>query len=75
MSDQGSQFTSTAFTDRFKQHGIRVSMDDKGRWADNVFVKRSWRSIKYGEVYLLVYESVSTARAATGRFIKFFNQQ
>jgi putative transposase len=74
-TDQGSQFTSVAFTDRLKQSGIRISMDGKGRWADNVFVERFWRSIKYEEVYLHAYESVSAARSGIGRYIEFFNQQ
>jgi putative transposase len=74
-TDQGSQFTSVAFTDRLKQEGIKISMDGKGRWADNVFVERFWRSIKYEEVYLHAYESVSTARSGIGRYIEFFNQQ
>ena len=51
-TDQGSQFTSVAFTDRLKQEGIKISMDGKGRWADNVFVERFWRSLKYEHVYL-----------------------
>jgi putative transposase len=74
-TDQGSQFTSVAFTDRLKQKGIRISMDGKGRWADNVFVERFWRSIKYEEVYLHAYESVSAARSGIGRYVEFFNQQ
>jgi len=74
-TDQGSQFTSMAFTDRLKQKGIRISMDGKGRWADNVFVERFWRSIKYEEIYLHAYESVSAARSGIGRYIEFFNQQ
>jgi putative transposase len=64
-----------AFTDRLKQKGIRISMDGKGRWADNVFVERFWRSIKYEEVYLHAYESVSAARSGIGRYVEFFNQQ
>jgi putative transposase len=74
-TDQGSQFTSVAFTDRLKQEGIKISMDGKGRWADNVFVERFWRSIKYEEVYLYAYESVSAARNGIGSYIDFFNQQ
>jgi putative transposase len=60
-TDQGSQFTSEAFTGRLKEEGIRISMDGKGRWRDNVFVERVWRSIKYEEVYLHAYASVSDA--------------
>jgi putative transposase len=74
-TDQGSQFTSLIFTDRLKQAGIKISMDGKGRWADNVFVERFWRSIKYEEVYLHAYDTASTARAGIGRYISFFNQQ
>jgi putative transposase len=74
-TDQGSQFTSVAFTDRLRQEGIAISMDGKGRWADNVFVERFWRSIKYEEVYLHAYESVTVARNSIGRYIEFFNQQ
>jgi len=61
-TDQGSQFTSEAFTERLKKEGIQISMDGKGRWADNVFVERLWRSLKYEHVYLHTYESVGEAR-------------
>jgi putative transposase len=74
-TDQGSQFTSVAFTDRLKQEGIKISMDGKGRWADNVFVERFWRSLKYEHVYLHAWESVSAARSGIGSCIEFFNQQ
>ena len=60
-SDQGSQFTSDDFTDVLKDHKIRISMDGRGRWVDNVFVERLWRSVKYEEVYLKAYESLSEA--------------
>ena len=63
-TDQGSQFTSLAFTDLLKQHHIRISMDGKGCWRDNVFVERLWRSVKYEEVYLRAYDSVSQARGS-----------
>jgi putative transposase len=72
-TDQGSQFTSEAFTGRLKQEGIDISMDGKGRWRDNVFVERVWKSIKYEEVYLHAYESVGQARASIGRYIDFYN--
>ena len=72
-TDQGSQFTSAAFTSLLHGHGIRISMDGKGCWRDNVFVERLWRSIKYEEVYLHAYETVSAARAGIGRYIEFFN--
>jgi putative transposase len=72
-TDQGSQFTSEAFTGRLKKEGIRISMDGKGRWRDNVFVERIWKSIKYEEVYLHAYESVQQARESIGCYLKFYN--
>ncbi len=74
-TDQGSQFTSGAFTGRLKEEGIQISMDGKGRWADNVFVERLWRSLKYEHVYLHAYESVAEARANIGRYFTFYNRQ
>jgi putative transposase len=74
-TDQGSQFTSEAFTGLLKQHGIAISMDGKGAWRDNVFVERLWRTIKYDEVYLKAYTSVSHARESLGRFIAFYNSR
>ncbi len=71
-SDQGSQFTSVAFTDLLKKHEIAISMDGKGAWRDNVFVERLWRTIKYEEVYLRAYASVPEARASLGRYIDHF---
>ena len=72
-TDQGSQFTSTDFTDVLKDHGIHISMDGKGAWRDNVFVERLWRSIKYEEVYLRAYDSVAEARQSIGRYLDFYN--
>ena len=72
-TDQGSQFTSEAFTGRLKENGIRISMDGRGRWRDNVFVERIWKSIKYEEVYLHAYGSVSEARARIAKYIGFYN--
>jgi len=74
-TDQGSQFTSYAFTGLLKDNGIRISMDGKGCWRDNVFIERLWKSIKYEEVYLRAYESVSQARASIGRYLTFYNQR
>jgi putative transposase len=74
-TDQGSQFTSEAFTGRLKKEGIAISMDGKGRWCDNVFIERFWRSIKYEEVYLHAYESVSEARSRIGQYVQFFNNR
>ena len=72
-TDQGSQFTSEAFTGRLKEEEIQISMDGRGRWADNVFVERLWRSLKYEHVYLHAYESVGEARDKIGRYFEFFN--
>jgi putative transposase len=72
-TDQGSQFTSQAFTELLAGRGIRISMDGKGAWPDNVFVERLWRTIKHDEVYLRAYESVSQARASLARFIELYN--
>lgn len=74
-TDQGSQFTSTEFTDVLKKHDIKISMDGKGRWMDNVFVERLWRSLKYEEVYLKAYESVADARSSIGKFLRYFNEE
>ena len=72
-TNQGCQFTSRPFIEHLKQHGIRQSMDGRGCWRDNVFVERLWRSIKYEEVYLHAYESVSQARAGIARYLAFYN--
>ena len=72
-TDQGSQLTSEAFTGRLKEEGIRISMDGKGRWRDNVFVERIWKSIKYEEVYLHAYETVHEARTSIARYLEFYN--
>jgi putative transposase len=70
-TDQGSQFTGAAFTGVLTDNGIAISMDGRGAWRDNVFVERLWRSIKYEEVYLRAYDSVSEARASIGRYLNF----
>jgi putative transposase len=72
-TDQGSQFTGSAFTGVLASNGIAISMDGKGAWRDNVFVERLWRSIKYEEVYLRAYESVSEARNSIGHYLDFYN--
>ena len=72
-TDQGSQFTSEAFTGLLDDNGIQISMDGKGSWRDNVFIERLWRSVKYEEVYLKAYESVSGARAGIGEYFEFYN--
>jgi putative transposase len=74
-TDQGSQFTSTAFTDVLLKASIAISMDGKGSWRDNVFVERLWRSVKYEEVYLRAYESVAQARASIVSYLHFYNSR
>ena len=74
-TDQGSQFTSEAFTDVLKAHEIDISMDGKGAWRDNVFVERIWKSVKYEEVYLHAYDSVGQARTSLGRYLEFYNSR
>jgi putative transposase len=74
-TDQGSQFTSGAFTDVLLESGITISMDGKGAWRDNVFVERLWRSVKYEEVYLKAYDTVSDARTSIGRYLGFYNSR
>lgn len=74
-TDQGSQFTSEAFTGRLKEEGIQISMDGRGRWADNVFVERLWRSLKYEHAYLHAYETVGEARIKIGRYFEFYNSR
>jgi putative transposase len=74
-TDQGSQFMGAAFTGVLIKNGIAISMDGKGAWRDNVFVERLWRSIKYEEVYLRGYDSVSEARTSIGRYFDFYNSR
>jgi putative transposase len=74
-TDQGSQFTSAAFTGLLTGNGIQISMDGKGSWRDNVFVERLWRSVKYEEVYLRAYDSVAQAKASLGRYLDFYNSK
>jgi putative transposase len=71
-TDQGSQFTATDFTEAVLSRGIRLSMDGKGAWRDNVFVERVWRSVKYEEVYLKAYETVSHARRSIGDYLNLY---
>ncbi len=72
-TDQGSQFTSTAFTAVLQRAGVRISMDGRGRWLDNVFIERLWRSLKYEEVYLKSYADGREARAGIAAWIVFYN--
>ena len=74
-TDQGAQFTSEVFTDVLKSSGIKISMDGKGRWVDNVMIERFWRSLKYEEVYLKAYESVNDARVSIRKYIDFYNAE
>src|SRR6202050_5521330 len=74
-TDQGSQFTGSAFTGVLARNGIAISMDGKGAWRDNVFVERLWRSVKYEEVYLKAYDSVSEARTSLADYLAFYNQR
>ncbi len=72
-TDQGSQFTRSDFTGLLKEYGVRISRDGKGCWRDNVFVERLWRTVKYEEVSLRAYDSVSDAKACLGRYFNFYN--
>ena len=74
-TDQGSQFTSLALTGVLRNHGIRLSMDGKGRFMDNIFVERLWRSLKYEEVYLKAYDGVADARAGITAWVTFYNDE
>ena len=73
--DQGSQFTGTAFTGVLEDHEITISMDGRGRWMDNVFIERLWRSVKYEEVYLKAYENARQARRGLGTYFAFYNSR
>ena len=74
-TDQGSQFTGAAFTGVLAAQEIRISMDGKGAWRDNVFVERLWRSVKYEEVYLKAYDTVAEARASIAGYFGFYNSR
>ena len=74
-TDQGSQFTSSAFIGVLEQNAIQISMDGKGCWRDNVFVERLWKSVKYEEVYLHGYDTVSVAKQALNRYFDFYNRR
>ncbi|MFS1984544.1 IS3 family transposase [Vibrio breoganii] len=74
-SDQGSQFTSTEFTQKLIDHNVRISMDGKGRWIDNVFIERLWRSLKYEEVYLKAYTTPREAELEIGYYMVFYNEE
>ena len=74
-TDQGAQFTSDAFTDVLKAANVKISMDGKGRWVDNVMIERFWRSLKYEDVYLKAYDSVNEARVSIRKYIDFYNAE
>ena len=74
-SDQGSQFTAEKFTGELERRGIEISMDGRGRCFDNIFIERLWRSLKYEEVYMKDYQTVSEARTGIGSWFRFYNQQ
>jgi putative transposase len=74
-TDQGSQFTSKAWTDVLDAAGVRISMDGKGRWIDNVFIERLWRSVKYEDVYLRAYENGRELQAGLTRYFDFYNRR
>lgn len=74
-TDQGSQFTGLEFTGRLEKEAIRISMDSRGRFYDNIFVERLWRSVKYEEVYLYQYQTVSEARKGLARYFTFYNTE
>ena len=73
--DQGAQFTSAKFTDMLLEHKMKISMDGKGRFIDNIFVERLWRSLKYEEVYLKAYETVAEAKAGIASYMAFYNHE
>jgi len=74
-TDQGVQFTGEAFTDVLQQHGVKVSMDGKGSYNDNLFIERLWRSVKYEEVYLKAYQDGREARISLGEYFRFYNTE
>jgi putative transposase len=73
-TDQGSQFTSDDFTDVLKKHDIRISMDGRGRWMDNVFIERLWKSVKYEDIYLKAYSSISEVRKGLTTWFDRYNR-
>jgi len=72
-TDQGSQYTSSDFTKILKQKEVAISMDGKGRYLDNIFIERLWRSLKYEEVYLKAYEDIKESRVSIAEWIRFYN--
>jgi len=74
-TDQGSQFTAEAFTDTLRSHGIAISMDGKGRWMDNVFIERLWKSVKYEDIYLKAYSTMADVKKGLAAYFMFYNER
>ncbi len=74
-TDQGSQFTAEGFIEQLDSRGIQISMDGKGRWIDNVFIERLWKSVKYEDVYLKAYSSIAEARQGLKEYFEFYNRR
>jgi putative transposase len=74
-TDQGVQFTSANFLAELERHGVRISMDGKARYLDNIFIERLWRSLKHEEVYIKVYDTVAAARRGIGDWLRFYNDE
>jgi putative transposase len=74
-TDQGSQFTAEAFTDPLRSRGISISMDGKGRWMDNIFIERLWKSVKYEDIYLKAYGSMAEAKKGLAIYFMFYNEK
>ena len=74
-TDQGSQFTAEAFTDTLRARGIAISMDGKGRWMDNVFIERLWKSVKYEDIYLKAYASMAEVKKGLANYFMFYNEK
>lgn len=74
-TDQGSQFTAEAFTDTLRRNNIAISMDGKGRWMDNVFIERLWKSVKYEDIYLKAYASMAEVKQGLATYFKFYNEK
>jgi putative transposase len=74
-TDQGSQFTAEAFTDTLRSRGISISMDGKGRWMDNVFIERLWKSVKYEDIYLKGYGTMAEVKKGLATYFVFYNEK
>jgi putative transposase len=74
-TDQGVQFTSAGFLEELESRGIRVSMDGKGRFPDNIFIERLWRSLKYEDVFIKAYDAIAEARRGIGGWLRFYNEE